>query len=151
MENINENPVAEDIAVEVPLIEETPVVEAPEVEETPVEPVKEEAPAEEAKPEDVIGAPSYAGKSEEQALGSVSNGAIGATTAPRAPKKAAAKKQEAKKDTVALYSTRNVTWSGVGKVYRGYNIVEKSAADQWLTRSHVRLATPEEVAKEYGK
>jgi hypothetical protein len=39
----------------------------------------------------------------------------------------------------------------VGKVYRGYNIVEKDAADKWLTRSHIRMATPEEVAKEFGK
>jgi hypothetical protein len=39
----------------------------------------------------------------------------------------------------------------VGKVYRGYNIVEKDAAEKWLTRSHIRTATPEEVAKEFGK
>jgi hypothetical protein len=52
---------------------------------------------------------------------------------------------------VALFSTKNVTWSEVGKVYRGYNIVEKDAAEKWLTRSHIRIATPEEVAKEFGK
>jgi hypothetical protein len=39
----------------------------------------------------------------------------------------------------------------VGKVYTGINIVEKDAADKWLTRSHITVATPEEVAKEFGK
>lgn len=156
MENINENPFAENIAVEVPPVEqppviEEPVVESPVVEETSLEPVKEEAPAQEANTNDVIGAPSYSGNSETQALGAVNNGAIGATTAPKTSKKSSAKKESEKKETVALHSTRNVTWSGVGKVYRGYNIVEKSEADQWLTRSHIRLATPEEVAKEFGK
>jgi uncharacterized protein (UPF0332 family) len=33
----------------------------------------------------------------------------------------------------------------------GYNIVEKDAAEKWLTRSHIRTATPEEVAREFGK
>jgi hypothetical protein len=39
----------------------------------------------------------------------------------------------------------------VGKVYRGYNIVTKEQADKWLTRDHIRLATPEEVAQEFGR
>jgi len=58
---------------------------------------------------------------------------------------------EEKKEKVAVFSSRNVTWSGVGKVYRGYNIVDKGAADKWLTRDHIRLATPEEVAEEFKK
>jgi hypothetical protein len=53
-------------------------------------------------------------------------------------------------DKVALYSSRNVSWQGVGKVSKGYNIMTKDKADMWLTRDHTRLATPEEVAKEYG-
>jgi hypothetical protein len=60
-------------------------------------------------------------------------------------------KKSAKKDTVAIHSTKNVTWPGVGKVYVGYNIVEKDESEKWLTRSHIRLATPQEVAKEFGK
>lgn len=55
------------------------------------------------------------------------------------------------KDVVAVYSTRNVTWSGVGKVYRGYNIVTKEASEKWATRDHIRIATPEEVARSFGK
>lgn len=86
------------------------------------------------------------------ALGSVANGAIGVTTAPQPSKKSSSKKVSDKKvETVAIHSTKNVTWNGVGKVYRGYNIVEKDAADKWATRDHIRIATPEEVAKEFGK
>jgi hypothetical protein len=55
-----------------------------------------------------------------------------------------------RKETVALFSTRNVNWEGVGKLEKGYNIVKKAEADKWLTRGHVRLATPEELAREYG-
>lgn len=51
---------------------------------------------------------------------------------------------------VAVFSTKNVTWNGVGKVNRGYNIVSQEDADKWSTRSHIRVATPEEVAREYG-
>lgn len=55
-----------------------------------------------------------------------------------------------KYDKVAIYSSRNVSWQGVGKVSKGYNIMTKDKAEQWLTRDHTRIATPEEVAKEYG-
>ena len=54
------------------------------------------------------------------------------------------------KDLVAIYSTKNVTWSGVGQVSKGYNIVTKPTAEKWATRDHIRIATPEEVAGEYG-
>lgn len=59
-------------------------------------------------------------------------------------------KKEDKPEKLAIYSSRNVTWNGVGKVYIGYNIVTQEQADKWLTRDHTRLATPEEVAKEFG-
>ena len=153
MENINENPIVEETVHESPVFEalvaQEPVVEAPVVEhvvETPV--------VEEVHPpvhEEAIEAPVYQAPEEVQALGSVAEGVIGATTAPKAPEKKKASKPAAKKETLALYSTKNVTWPEIGKVYRGYNIVEKDAAEKWLTRSHIRTATPEEVAKEFGK
>lgn len=155
MENINENPVTEPVVIETPVIEEAPVVDPVIEEPVHVEPVVEEAPIEEPKPiepeapVDAIHVPAYPSQPEVQALGNV-NGAIGATTAPVA-RKAVGKKPAANKETVAVRSTKNVTWSGVGKVYTGINIVDKDAADKWLTRSHVTLATPEEVAKEFGK
>jgi hypothetical protein len=149
MENINENPIVEETTHEAPVFEalvaEEPVVEAPvveHVEETPV--VEEVAQA-------VVEAPAYQAPEEVQALGSVAEGVIGATKAPRAPERKKSSKAAENKETVALYSTKNVTWSEVGKVNRGYNIVEKDAADKWLTRPHIRIATPEEVAKEFGK
>lgn len=74
--------------------------------------------------------------------------AIGSASAER-PKKPSAKAGP-KKATVAIYSDRNVSWTGVGKISRGYNIVTPEQAEQWLTRNHVREATPEEVASEYG-
>jgi hypothetical protein len=122
-----------------PVVETTPVVE-----ETPViEPVKE----------DVITTPSFPGSDNVNMVGLVGNGAIGSVTGSR-PKKPSGKKSPAtakKAETVAIFSTRNVTWTGVGKVYRGYNIVEKAAADKWLTRDHIRPASPEEVAQEFGR
>jgi hypothetical protein len=56
-----------------------------------------------------------------------------------------------KKDVVAIYSTRNVSWSGVGQVSRGYNIVTKEASEKWLSRDHIRIATPEEIARDFGR
>jgi DNA-binding protein H-NS len=55
-----------------------------------------------------------------------------------------------KKETVAIYSDRNVAWTGVGKIAKGYNFVTPEQAKNWLTRNHVREATPEEVASQFG-
>jgi len=99
----------------------------------------------------VVEAPAYQAPEEVQALGSVAEGVIGATTAPKAPEKIKTPKTRNEEETVAVKSTKNVSWPGVGKVYVGINIVTKSAADKWVTRSHISLPTPEEVAKEFGK
>jgi hypothetical protein len=87
------------------------------------------------------------------ALGYVQNGILGSTVVSTSSQNKVVKttKKIEKDDTVAIHSTRNVTWPNVGKVYNGYNIVSKSASEQWLKRDHVRIATPEEVAREYGK
>jgi hypothetical protein len=146
MENNNENPIVEEAVYEAPVFE-TPVVEEPVAEPIVETPVVEEV----VQNEDAISAPAYEALEEVQALGSVAEGVIGATSAPKAPAKKKSAKAAEVKETVALYSTKNVTWPGVGKVYRGYNIVEKDAAEKWLTRSHIRTAAPEEVAKEFGK
>lgn len=74
---------------------------------------------------------------------------IGSASAEK--KETAKPKASESKDTVAIYSTRNVNWSGVGQVSKGYNIVTKQAADKWATRDHIRIATPEEVARDFGK
>ncbi len=78
---------------------------------------------------------------------SVENGVIGTGKVVKKAKPAA--KTEAKPEKVAIHSSKNVSWGGVGKVYRGYNLVTPQQAEKWLTRSHVRLVTPEELAREF--
>jgi outer membrane biosynthesis protein TonB len=146
--NENKDAVAAELPkVEAPIVEEKaedvkPVEEAVKAEE----PVKEEAKAEVAE---VVSAPEK--PKEVRGLGPVENGAMGSTTFVKKEEKKPVAKKVDKKETVAVYSTRNVTWNGVGKVYIGYNIVSKEASELWLKRDHVRLATPEEVAKEFGQ
>jgi len=147
-------PVAEPVAESV--VE--PVVEAPmpetKVEEQTTAPELSSwekykiAAAEENKDAGVITTNNLAqGSNTVQGMGSVANGVIGATQVERTPEKPAAPQ----KKTVAIHSTKNVSLPGVGKVYRGYNIVTPDQAEAWLKRSHIRLATPEEVAKEFGR
>jgi len=78
----------------------------------------------------------------------VVNGAIGSPGAERkdAPKIVAEPK---KKETVALYSSRNVMWEGVGEVKRGYNFVTPEQAEMWKQRIHIRIATPEEIKEAF--
>lgn len=89
---------------------------------------------------------------EMKTVGLVGDGAIGSTTkkVTSAPKAKAPAKKKEQPEKVALHSTRNVSWPGVGKIAKGYNIVSSEKADMWLSRDHVRLATPEEVAREFG-
>lgn len=151
MENFYNDPaeeIVEPIVVEeAPVIEEIAIVEEAPVEEA-VEPAKEEAKAEEPE---AITIPSHESEPEEQALGAVANGVIGASFAPKAPKKKAQPKPEKDAKTVAIKSTKNVSWVGVGKVSKGINIVSEKEADQWLTRDHITLVSPSDVAKEFGK
>jgi hypothetical protein len=101
-------------------------------------------------PEDVISSkePKETSKSKTS-MKTVSDDIIGSNISKKSESKPENKVAE-RKLTVAIHSTKNVVWEGVGKVEKGYNIVKKSDADKWLTRSHIRLATPEEVAREYG-
>ena len=102
----------------------------------------------------VIGSPDTKREGTKKAgsVGTVKNGTIGSGKVDKQDKKSAEKKSSAKPDTdkVAVHSTRNVDWPGVGKVSKGYNIVTSEEAKKWLTRSHIRIATPEEVAGEFG-
>ena len=102
----------------------------------------------------VIGSPDTKreGTKKVGAIGTVKNGVIGSGKVDKQDKKAAEKKSAAKPvtDKVAIHSTKNVDWPGVGRVSKGYNIVTQEQADKWTTRSHIRIATPEEVAGEFG-
>jgi len=83
-----------------------------------------------------------------QALGFTDTGAIGSMAADGASKTINTDVNLSGK--VALFSTKSVRWEEVGTLNRGYNIVTEKQADKWLTRSHVRIATPEEVQKAFG-
>ena len=127
---------------------EAPVVEAPaqHVEEPVAEPVVEavvEAPVAEA----VVEAP--AAEEPVQSLGFTETGAIGSMAAD-GPKKETKPASADLGEKVAIHSTKSVRWEEVGSITKGYNIVTKAQADKWLSRSHVRIATPEEVKKAFG-
>jgi hypothetical protein len=88
---------------------------------------------------------------EKQAIGSVGDGIFGTVTVSSEDlSETQEKKLKPQKDLVAIYSSKNIYWSGVGKVLKGYNIVEKHNAEKWLIKPGIRNATPNEVAKEYG-
>lgn len=55
-------------------------------------------------------------------------------------------------DKVALYSDHNKHSIDrqIKSLKVGYNIVNKEAAEWWLSRKGVRLATPNELARHYG-
>jgi hypothetical protein len=132
--------------------EEHAHVEAPVV-ETPAEPVVEpvaepvvEAVVEAPVAEAVVEAP--AAEEPVQSLGFTETGAIGSMAADGPSKKVKAEVDLSEK--VAIHSTKSVRWEEVGAISKGYNIVTKAQADKWLSRSHVRIATPEEVKKAFG-
>ncbi len=60
-------------------------------------------------------------------------------------------KPQEPKEKVAVYSLRNLSWTGVGALNKGYNIVTKEDAEKWITHKSVRTASPEEVKRAYGK
>ena len=111
-----------------------------------------EAPAVEATAEPVALAGGYgipsAAVEPVQALGFTDTGAIGSMAADGASKTINTDVNLSGK--VALFSTKSVRWEEVGTLNRGYNIVTDKQAEKWLTRSHVRIATPEEVQKAFG-
>lgn len=83
-------------------------------------------------------------------------GAISSRSADNALAKKTAPKEEKSLKTkepekIAVWSNKNIRWTGVGTLTHGYNIVTKEAAEKWLNREGIRKATPEEIATYYGK
>ncbi len=139
----NNSPLSEYIAKQEEAAK-TPVVETPaesvavpSVEAVTPEPIAEKA----------VEAPEA--KEPVQSLGFTKTGAIGSMAAD-GPKKEI-KPEVDNSEKVAIHSTKSVRWEEVGAISKGYNIVTKEQADKWLTRSHVRIATPEEVKKAFGQ
>jgi hypothetical protein len=73
------------------------------------------------------------------------------------PKKTEAKKEEPKveepelSEEVPLFSSANLFKFGLGELKKGYNIIKREEAEQWLKHRKVRLATARELARYYGK
>ena len=59
--------------------------------------------------------------------------------------------KEGSSEKVALYSARNLHWTEVGTLEKGYHIVSKEESEKWLTHKAVRIAEPKEIARFYGK
>ena len=142
-----ERPVSNDLSQEESLV--TPE----EVKEDVVEEPEAETPAVEEEDSQVISTPSTPKKEtkKRQAIKPVSDGVIGTSVQDDQKTKVTNKVKEVSDSTVAIYSARNVRWEGVGKINKGYNIVDKKEADLWIGKlEHVRLATPEEVSRNLG-
>jgi len=144
-------------AVLEPIIEEAPAqTDAPAKKAKPTEKVAE---ATEDNKEEVtqkiISGPAKKKTPRSSNVHTKDNGAIGSHAADRALTKKVdnSPKEDEGKDSskVAVWSDKNIRWSDVGSLIKGYNITNKEVADKWLTKKGVREATPEEVAAHYGK
>jgi hypothetical protein len=84
-----------------------------------------------------------------EGLAPLSTGAIGVGKQPRTKKEKPAEPKQGK-EKVAIKSTKNVSWMGVGQVKVGINYVSAEEAKEWSTRNHITVLKPEDVAREYG-
>lgn len=131
-----ERPV-EELAVDPTVVVDDKPEEAPAIEEDISFVVSSEEPKTSAKP-----------KTAKPALAPVADGVIGTGVSTAKPK--AKRVVETASKRVAVHSSKNVSWNGVGRIYRGINILSAEEAEKWLTRDHVREATKEEVAEVAG-
>jgi hypothetical protein len=52
---------------------------------------------------------------------------------------------------IAVYSSGNIYHPTLGRIEKGYNILDSKTAESWMEISNkIREATPEEVAMAYG-
>ena len=126
-------------------------------EELPVEGVSvQEAVVENDEGQKVITAPKR-GRAPRKSNSKVNEDGVIASNAAdyalrNAPKTSAPKPVETvNPEKTALWSAKNIRWTGVGELSKGYNIVTKEAAEKWLSKAGIREATPEEIATYYGK
>lgn len=136
------------------------LIDAPVVEETKTQEVASEfgiessiSEVEETKDDEIINSPEK--ESSVPAVPAINVGQSGAISSGGANRKDKPSKNSAAKadDTVAVYSTKNLHASGLKSIYKGFNILSTAHADKWLAKrpNEIRLATPEEVAKAFGK
>lgn len=82
-------------------------------------------------------------------LGTTTNGAIGSMSADKksSPKKKIVRNVE----NSYVISERSLFINGVGRLWKGFNVIPKKYEEKWLSLSGVRKATKEEIDKEYGR
>jgi hypothetical protein len=141
------NDVQEEAVAEATVVDSNPEEAPAPVAEPEVAKAEETESSAQADENNVISSPKRTRTNTESSATSVQDNVIASSVKEKKSSKADSSSKEEK---VAVHSTKNVAWTGVGKVYRGYNIVSKDAAEKWLTRSHIRLATPEEIAAEFN-
>lgn len=150
---------SEEIIVEAVL--EPVIDEAPAQTDVPVKKARASKKAEEASEDGeqptqkIISGPEKKKAPRTSNVHAKDNGAISSHAADRAlTKKVDTTVKQEKKDEsekIAIWSDKNIRWSDVGTLVKGYNIVTKEAAAKWLAKQGIREATPEEVATHYGK
>jgi hypothetical protein len=52
---------------------------------------------------------------------------------------------------VCVFSLKNASWAGVGKIYKGHNLVTGEQADFWIKKNFVRLSTKAEAVNHFGE
>jgi flagellar hook assembly protein FlgD len=127
--------------------EESDVEENPVIENVRVEEVVED------NNEKVITGPAKKKTSRSSNIQKDTENVLGSKAADRALAKIIVEEKEEPKmvaEKIALWSNKNIRWSDVGAVNKGYNIVTEEASEKWLSRDGIRKATPEEVATYFG-
>lgn len=139
-------------------VEEPVLATEKAAEEAPVEIVnvavaEAEAPSTNEEGQTVITGPKKEKSPRVSNMHTKEDNVVGSRAADRAlkNKKAAPKKEKSNDKTVAVWSDKNIRWTGVGTLTKGYNIVSEEAANEWLKKEGIRKATPEEVAAYFGK
>ena len=67
------------------------------------------------------------------------------------PKKIEEAKEQPLDEEVPLFSSSNLFKFGLGELKKGYSVVKRKDAEEWLKHRKVRLATARELARYYGK
>ena len=157
-EEITVEAVVEPVIEEAPAQTDAPVKKARATKKVADELLLEDVQIEEAKVEEtqkVISGPKKTKAPRSSNVHAKDNGAIASHAADRALNKKvdteAKKEKNDESEKIAVWSDKNIRWSDVGTLVKGYNIVTKEAADKWLAKQGIREVTPEEVAAHYGK
>lgn len=58
--------------------------------------------------------------------------------------------KETKPQKVAVFVDHPVFWPSVGRLPKGFNLLEPHVAERWVASGRARIVTPEEVAAAYG-